>query len=260
MHPVLFELGPLTVHTYGVLMAVGLVCGCLLAKYLARWQGIDVDAFERLLIYTCIIGYLGTRFLFVLVTLGETSLNPVALAEQFTKGLVWYGGPLCAFPFFVWYAGRHRIPVWRGLDCTAAGAALGHGIGRIGCFFAGCCHGSPTDSFLGVRFMGGLVAPHLRGVAVHPTQLYEAAGLFLISALLVRRAKRQHFPGEIFLLYATCYPLLRTLIEEFRGDAIRGFVFGGLLSVSQAISLFVFVVAFSALTGLKWREARNPSS
>jgi phosphatidylglycerol:prolipoprotein diacylglycerol transferase len=154
----------------------------------------------------------------------------------------------------IWFFRKHRLPVWVMTDILAPSVALGHAIGRLGCFTAGCCYGKPTTMPWGVTFTDPyakeIVGVPL-GIALHPTQLYEALVEFALFGLLVFLAGRKKFDGQIFWTYVFGYSIARFVIEFFRGDLERGFVFGGALSTSQVIALLLVVAASFALLTLR---------
>jgi len=120
--------------------------------------------------------------------------------------------------------------------------------GRFGCFSAGCCYGKPTDMPWGVKFNNSdLVDSALRGIPLHPTQLYEAGSLFILLMGLLWVFRRRVFDGQVSLVYFMAYPLIRSLIEIYRGDTVRGFIVDGVLSTSQFISILLFLGALIAL-------------
>jgi phosphatidylglycerol:prolipoprotein diacylglycerol transferase len=135
------------------------------------------------------------------------------------------------------------MPMWRVMDVMIPALAIAHVLGRMGCIAAGCCYGRPTGSDWGFRFNSELVDISLRGVPLHPTQLYEAVSVFILflGLLWVHRTKK--FDGQVVLTYLMGYPIIRSIVETFRGDTIRGFVIEGVLSTSQFLSLLIFVGA-----------------
>ena len=151
------------------------------------------------------------------------------------RGATFYGGVLTAAA--VWcllllLKRRRAVPLYERLADLAPGVALGHSIGRIGCFFAGCCYGAPTDGPLGVVFAAGSPAYAAFGAApLHPTQLYEAAALLFIFAILMIWGGKNAFP-----LYCMLYGTARFFIEWWRADD-RGSLFGLALSPAQVVSL-----------------------
>jgi phosphatidylglycerol:prolipoprotein diacylglycerol transferase len=161
-------------------------------------------------------------------------------------GWSFFGGPLLVVPFLVYYTRKRKLPIWLTLDLMAIGSALAHTFGRLGCFGAGCCHGKPTESLFGVKFYSPLVDQALRGIPLHPTQLYEAVSVFILFLGLLWVLRNRKFEGQVALTYLIAYPVIRSIIEEFRGDSDRGTVLGGTLSTSQGISILVFAGALVA--------------
>jgi phosphatidylglycerol:prolipoprotein diacylglycerol transferase len=168
---------------------------------------------------------------------------------------VFYGGLIAAVLVSFWYLRRHRMPLWPTCDVFAPGVALGHAIGRLGCFFAGCCYGRPTTLPWGIVFSDPFAASYVGtplGVPLHPTQLYEAGAELVILALLLLSERRgRPFAGRTFWIYTLLYGISRFIIEFFRGDE-RGSLLG--LSTSQFIS--VMLVALSVIMMI--RLARRP--
>lgn len=243
MYPILIQIGSIPIHTYGFLIAVGFLFAVYVAKKNARRAGLNVDQVADLAFWVLIVGFLGARFLFVLTRLDYFLENPLAVFKVWEGGLVFLGGPLAAVPFGFWYLKKHKMPLWKTVDVMIPGLPLGHMFGRFGCLSAGCCYGKPTGSEYGVQLYSELVDPALRGIHLHPTQLYEASALLVIFLGLMWTLKRKSFDGQVFLTYFMTYPIARSIIEEFRGDTIRGFVIEGVLSTSQFISILIFIAA-----------------
>lgn len=256
MYPLLFKLGPIPIHTYGAMIAIGFLAGAALNVRLGRRTGIDVDRLLDLNFWSMIVGFLGARLVFVLTQFSVFLKDPVAVFRVWEGGFVFWGGPLAVLPFGIWFLRRYRLPVWKTMDVMICGLTLGHALGRLGCLGAGCCYGKPTHGSFGIQLHSALVEPALRGIPLHPTQLYEAVSLAVLLALLLWIFKRKRFEGQVFLTYAMVYPVLRSVIEVFRGDLIRGFVFTDWLSTSQFISVLVFIAASITLL-LRLREERS---
>lgn len=181
------------------------------------------------------------------------SADCFAWARFWSGGLTFYGGLFAAGAAGVWSARRDGLPVGETLDRAAMAVPLGLAVGRLGCFFAGCCFGAPTSSALGVVFPPGsdasvaqaklgLLADRARWSApVHPTQLYEATGALLLAALVAFVVRpRQARDGEAFLAFCMGYALLRFGLEFLRADE-RGGAVG--LSTSQLLSIVLVVLA-----------------
>jgi phosphatidylglycerol:prolipoprotein diacylglycerol transferase len=247
MHPLLFHLGSIPIHTYGVMIALGFLAALLVLRMLAPKEGLELDTVFDFAFLCLLSGFLGARFLFILTRLNDFMSDPVSIFKVWEGGLVFYGGPLAAIPVLFWYTRKKKLNIWKLGDISAPALTIGHFFGRFGCFSAGCCYGKPTNSPLGVKFYSPLVDPALRGVPLHPTQLYEAFSLLVlfIGLLYVQRTKK--FDGQTMLVYLMAYPIIRSLIEIYRGDVIRGFIIDNILSTSQFISILVFVAAGTVL-------------
>ncbi len=250
MHPVLIKIGPLTIHTYGVLIAAGFLLALALAVKQARKQGIPLEKMVDLGFYTLLAAIIGSRVLFVIINADFYLKNPAAIFKIWEGGLVFYGGVLFAIPVAVWYVKKNSLDVWTTADIFAPSLAIGHAIGRLGCLSAGCCHGKPAE---GIKWAITFLDPEClapTGIPLHPTQLYEAAGEFINFFILIILRKHQSFKGQLFWTYLLLYSVIRFVVEFYRGDIERGFILSN-LSVSQAISIAVFLAAIIALIILK---------
>jgi phosphatidylglycerol:prolipoprotein diacylglycerol transferase len=125
-------------------------------------------------------------------------------------------------------------------------APIIHGFGRLGCFFAGCCYGVPTDSILGVVFTDEISQAKPLHTALHPTQLYEFVLISSILLVLVQLKRKQKFEGQLFFVYIILYATGRSITEMFRGDLRRGFIIEDLLSHSQFISIVLIIITILA--------------
>jgi phosphatidylglycerol:prolipoprotein diacylglycerol transferase len=148
------------------------------------------------------------------------------------------------------------MPMWTVTDVFAPGIALGHVIGRMGCFFAGCCFGTPTDVPWAITFHNTYAAENVGtplNIPLHPTQLYEAgAELLILGLLLATENKGRPFPGRTFWSYMFLYGVSRFIIEFYRGDP-RGTI--GAFSTSQFFSLIIVPLAIVMLIVLGRRFA-----
>ena len=259
MFPKLFDFGEIAIwgrtfhpilHTYGFLLAIGFLIALKVAARRAEKIGVETRMTMDLGLYILISALVGAKLLLVIVNWEHMQHDPWSLVRS---GGVFYGGLLGALAVSAWYFRKHRLPAWKMADVMAPSVALGHGIGRLGCFAAGCCYGKPTDSFLGVTFTSDyahqIVAVPL-GIALHPTQLYEAGAEFLILTFLLWLSTRKRFDGQIFWTYIGLYAAARFVIELFRGDP-RGFVFDGALSTSQFIALLMLAMTLFAVFVLR---------
>src|SRR5215218_9285721 len=144
MHPILFEIGRFPVYTYGVLLAVAYLLGLQFALVRAKSRGLDPNRVMDLGIWIIISALAGAKLLLLIVEWDTYRGNPAELLTLVRSGGVFYGGLILAVTVAFWYMWRHRMPLWLVSDAFAPGIALGHVIGRFGCFFAGCCFGKPT--------------------------------------------------------------------------------------------------------------------
>ena len=245
MYPRLFETSYFTLHTFGVLLAAAVLAALWWVARSARRDGLDSDAAVSLGLWTIIGGVLGAKVLMVLRTLPLYAADPSQLwsLSSLTSAGDFYGGFLGALAAAaLFFRRRPELPVWRMLDVCAPAVALGQAVGRLGCFMAGDDYGSPTGAPWAVTFTdpeAARIGGTPLGVPLHPVQLYESAACLALFALLAWMSRRRRFDGQVFLSYVLLYAAARFLIEFFRGDADRGFVFGGLLSTSQFIALAV---------------------
>src|SRR5437762_6458351 len=175
MYPRLLEFGSVTVYTYGVLLAAAYLLGLKLAMVRAKSRGLDHTRVLDLGIYIIISALVGAKLL-LLVTDYRSFLNdPAELLSLARSGGVFYGGLILAVIVALWYIRRIGLPLWTTCDVFAPGIALGHVVGRMGCFFAGCCYGKPTGVPWAITFTDQFAQANVGtplGVPLHPTQLY----------------------------------------------------------------------------------------
>src|SRR5712664_2115194 len=251
MYPRLFELGPITLYTYGVLLAAAYLVGLKLAMSRAKARGLDANRVLDLGIYIIISALIGAKLLLLVTDFRAFTSNPRELLTLARSGGVFYGGLILAVVVALVYIRRVGLPLWMTCDVFAPGIALGHVVGRFGCLFAGCCYGKPTMKPWGITFTDPFAAANVGtplGVPLHPTQLYEAgAELLILVFLLTTERKGRPFPGRTFWLYMLLYSISRFIIEFFRGDE-RGTVF--MFSTSQFISLLLAPLAIVMLVYL----------
>ncbi len=244
------HLGPFSLHMYGVLLVTALLAALWLAGRLAKGQGLDPQKVQDLGIAAIIAGLVGAKLLLVVVDFDQYRASPRALLDVLQSGGVFYGGLLGGIPVAWWYIRKHRLPLFPTLDVLAPAVALGQAIGRLGCFAAGCCFGSVSTAPWSVIFHNedahALVGVPL-GVPLHPSQLYESLGAFVLLFVLLGVLRNRKFEGQVFTVYLLSYAVLRFALEFFRGDVARGTVFGGALSTSQFIAVIVVFLTLAAL-------------
>ena len=236
------HIGPLTLHTYGVLLALAFLAGLWVVSRQAKKAGLDATVITDMAVYVLIGGLVGAKLLLLLVEWSYYAKHPGEILGLLQSGGVFYGGLLGAFPVAWWFAHRHRLDAWKTADVLAPGVAIGQAIGRLGCFAAGCCYGRPADVPWAVTFHD-VYATRQVGTPIdaplHPTQLYESAATLAIFIFLRWLSGRKRFDGQVTLAYIFLYAVARFVIEFYRGDAARGMVLGGWLSTSQFIAILM---------------------
>jgi len=232
MHPILFKIGPVVIRSYGVFVAVGFFTAFSLLYGEAKRKNFYPQKILDLELIILVFGILGARALHVLVNLDFYSKNIPEIFLIWHGGLAFIGGLILAILACVVFVVKNALPFRRTADFVVPYMALGHAIGRIGCFFNGCCFGKPAaQPFLGVLFPGDTVYRY-------PTQLYASFALLCIFVILKSAGKRSHVPGAIFGLYLLLYGGVRFLLDFARGDNP---VHALGLTVSQIICVFIFV-------------------
>jgi phosphatidylglycerol:prolipoprotein diacylglycerol transferase len=248
MYPEIFHLPFLS--TYGVLVATAFLTALWLAGRLAKQAGLNADMVTNLGGYCALAAIAGAKAMMFLVDFSYYRQHPgeiFSLATLRAAG-VFYGGLIAALGVALWYMRKTRLPGWKTADVFAPAIALGHGIGRLGCFSAGCCWGVECHLPWAVTFTSP-VAQQLGvpvNIPLHPTQLYEAFAEFVIFGLLYRRIRKPHADGAVIGAYLMMYSTVRFAVEFFRVHE-QGNLFGGPLDTSQWISAGLFLLGASCL-------------
>jgi phosphatidylglycerol:prolipoprotein diacylglycerol transferase len=206
---------------------------------------ISFEHVADLFFYTVLSAVLGSRILFVLIEFDVYRQHPVQIFKIWEGGLVFYGGLIPAAMVAFWYMRRHGLPIWKWADLISPLIAFVLSFGRMGCFFAGCCYGRETSLPWGIVFRNPESLARLN-VPLHPTQLYDAGNGLALFFFLSWMEKRKTFDGQIFWTFLLVYSMMRFFIEIFRGDP-RGFLFGNLLSTSQAIGILLAIFSLFML-------------
>ena len=230
----LLTIGPFTVYGYGLMIAIGIVAGCLTAEYRARKQGLDSEQIFPMVLWCLVGGFLCAKLLFWITEWKSVVQDPEFMMETLSSGFVVTGFLYCRI---------RKLVFFKYADVILPSVALAQGFGRIGCFLAGCCYGKETESFLSVTFQDSVYAPN--HVALIPTQLYSSGLDFLHFLLLLLIARNKKADGQVTACYLIFYSIGRFVIEFFRGDIIRGSV--GILSTSQFISIFTGIAGIVLL-------------
>jgi len=236
MHPILFKLGPLTIYSYGVMVALGFGIAAMLIYRRAAELNVDKAIVLDLVIVILIYGIIGARLFYVLLNLGYYARRPLEIFMLWKGGLAWFGGFFAALAAAAVCSRMRGLHFWLVADLAAPYAALGQAFGRVGCYLNGCCY----------------------GIGAHPLQLYSATLLFAIFVVLMMWQRRARFNGEVLLGYCLLYSFKRFFMEFLRGDNPK--VLLG-LTIFQLISIAVFSAALVIfiLKAREWKKKNSPS-
>lgn len=243
----LLTIGGLTVHGYGLMIGIGFIAAYLMTEFRARKYRMNTDIVFTLFISSVVFGLLGAKVLYYLTILDRVIKDPGVILDEM-EGFVVYGGIIGGVLAGYVVCRIKKEKFWQYFDLIAPAIALAQGFGRIGCLLAGCCYGKETDSPLSITFHTSDFAPN--DLALIPTQIYSSILDFLnciVLCLIARYAKKERTVSGCYLIF---YSTGRFILEFFRGDLERGSV--GVLSTSQFISIFIFVIGAAILfTGKK---------
>ncbi len=221
MYPILFQIGPITVHTYGFFMAVGVAAAIWFLYVQAKKQGYDTGKLLDAAFWIILVSLLGAKLTLFFANLTYYLENPGELLSLIRSGGVFQGGLTFGLIFAIIYFRKKKIPLWPTADLVGPAIALGHGFGRLGCFSAGCCYGRECLQPWAVVYQNEY-AHSLTGIPLniplHPVQLYESALNFLNFLILLAILKKRKFSGQVFCFYVINYSIIRFFTEFFRGD------------------------------------------
>ncbi|SHG38924.1 phosphatidylglycerol:prolipoprotein diacylglycerol transferase [Thermosyntropha lipolytica DSM 11003] len=245
MYPVLLKLGPFTVYSWGVMLALAVIIGVWGVGRLFAREGFSPDTALSMTIIMIIAGVIGGRAAYILIYEWQDLLRDPAsvLFTAGLSGLIWYGGFVGGFIAYYLYVKKHKLPFFRIADMFAPYIALGYAIVRVGCFFNGCCYGGVTDSVCGVVF------PYVDGFHRHPTQLYSSFLNLVLFGVLWWLYPRRKFEGQVFAVYIIGYSVYRFIIEFFRESLINY----GMFTLGQLYTGVLFIIGVILYKWLKMR-------
>ncbi len=254
MKPVLFYIGSRGIPSYFILVTIGIIAGFVLCLILAKKQKLNIAETAAFLIFLLIVSLIGAKLYLIISKLSFFIKNPNTIGEVIKSGGVFYGGLIAGILFSLWYTRLFKIDFKKLGDVLAAPVALGHSIGRIGCFLGGCCYGSLCSLPWAVEFPG-------HSSPVHPTQIYESILNFLNFIFLLIIFKKRKFDGQVFLIYLINYSMIRFIVEFFRGDPERGYLnlFPGSSSLNPSIPQIISLIIIF-ISVLSYRKLKNQSS
>ncbi|MEY8234373.1 prolipoprotein diacylglyceryl transferase [Lachnospiraceae bacterium 66-29] len=243
------QLGPLTLHVYGIMTAIGYLSAFLISERRGKKMGMDTDILYGIFWCAVLGGSAGSRLLYYIVSFRDILRDP-SILWNFQNGWVVYGGIIGGVLASMVYCRYKKADFVRYLDLVIPAVAFAQGCGRLGCFFAGCCYGRETDSIFHIQYWQSEYAPN--GVKLIPTQIYSSIGDFALAFLLMAYAKREPKKGKIAAGYGILYSIGRFVIEMFRNDH-RGAL--GALSTSQMISIVILVLGIGGFVLAEKRSA-----
>ena len=248
MFPVLLQTKYLTIHTWGLFVAISFIFGVLFVIHEAKKEGIPAQFILDLWFVVFVGAIVGAKVLFIFSDYETFLIRPIRILQIWKGGLVFYGGFLGALIAGIWHTKRHKMSVFQVSDLCILVLPIGYAISRIGCFCAGCCYGKPTESSWGVVFNNPISFAPI-GINIHPVQLYSAVINLCIFFILLRIKEHKKFDGQVIATYLVLYAISRFIIEFFRGDK-RGAIL--MFSTSQLISLILLPVGLFI-----WNKARD---
>lgn len=251
MRYILFEIGPLTVYSYGFMIAIGIIAAVFAADYRAKKYGLNGDHMYGIALVGVLLGIIGAKLLFFLTEIKDILKDPSELLSL-SEGFVVYGGIIGGIIGAYLYCRWKKLPTLKYFDIAVPSLALAQGFGRIGCFLAGCCYGRETNAWYGVTFENSPFAPN--HVALIPTQIISSVADFLHFFILLSITKRKKTDGIVVSFYLIFYSIGRFLIEMLRNDP-RGNV--SVLSTSQFISIFILAMGIVSLIWLRKKGAKE---
>jgi phosphatidylglycerol:prolipoprotein diacylglycerol transferase len=230
MHPILVKIGPVTIHTYGFMLAIGVLCAIGLSTWLAKKEKLETKIVFDFIFYTLLIGLVGAKLFLLVTDFGFYTRSFSNFKSLLFSGGTFFGGLIFGVLFAAWFLRKHKMNFKVVADSCWGREAQGCPI---------------AVEFTSPHTTTGV--PH--SLPLYPTQLMEA-GLNLLNFLvLIISYKKKKFQGQIFTLYIFNYSLIRFFVEFFRGDEDRGYIFGGMeqpftsLSVPQLISIIGMIAA-----------------
>jgi len=257
MHPTIVQFGSFAIHSYGLLLAVAFLVAIQIFIMRGKARGIPEDRLSSLSLLLLLLAIIGGRLLFVFTHWEDYAQDPLGILRLWEGGLMLYGGYFLAITGGIVYVRRAGLPVWRIADAAAPSMAIGVGIGRLGCFFNGCCFGLPTHLPWGIHFppqsYSNAVFP---GESLHLSQLYMAGAGFLLFVVTLGLDRRPRFDGWLFWVYVALDATLRFVIDFTRYYDETSFIgrVGSLsFNVNQVLSAILFLAAMIMLRVLSRR-------
>ena len=261
MHPKLFSIGKLTLHSYGLMLAISFIIAIWITVLRARKRGINPDDMMDLSLWIMIFAIIGSRAFYILYHIPEYIKAPQRIFIIWEGGLVLLGGFIFSSLATIVFCWRKKIALWVIADSVAPSIGLAEFITRIGCFLNGCCFGRPTNMSWGMIFPNGSstgvysaageychsIAMHGSNapIHIHPTQLYMAAYGLIIFLTLIYIERFKKFHGFLFFMLIILMSIARIIVDFFRYYD-ENIIFLGLRQ-NQHISVVLIIIAIASM-------------
>lgn len=249
-----------TIAMYGLMIVIGIFIGVMIAISRSKKYSISRDDIIFSSCYGAIGLIIGAKLLYIItiIPIVVENWNIIMsdiklLYHSLSAGFVFYGGLLGAAMGYYLYCRKYNISFPKMIDLIAPSIPIIHGIGRIGCFFAGCCYGMHYDGPFHIIFKNSTVAPN--GIPLFPIQLVESilnisAGIIIL--IYTRKPRKQ---GQAIGIYIIYYSIMRFILEFFRGDAARGIALN--ISTSQWISIILLPIGLYLFLNIKLKKVQQ---
>jgi len=246
MHPIAAKIGPFTIYSYGVMVAIAFLFGFFIASREAVRKGVKAELVYDMGFYLLAGSIIGARVYYIIFFgLKDFLADPVSALKLWQGGLAIHGGIIGGIISGVIFARARRVSFWLLADLAAPSVILGQAIGRIGCFLNGCCFGTPTDLPWGVVFPEGSIPWYTFGTQhLHPSQLYSSLYGLILFLILHWRLKRKAFDGQVVGLLFMIEAVFRYAIEYIRyyEDAMHIDLWGMHPTYNHLISIALFLL------------------
>jgi len=245
MYPIICKIGPLTIYSYGMMVAIAFLLGIFIARLEAKRFKINPELIYDFGFYLVIGSILGARLYYTLFfNLRGFLEEPLSIFKIWQGGISIHGAILGGIITGLVFSKARKINFWQLADLISPSIILGQAIGRIGCFLNGCCFGVPAKSLFGIKFPKGSLADiAYGGLKVHPTQIYELM-LNLIGFLVLWSVRKKiRFSGGLFLIYLMMYAIIRMIVSQFRGDNL--YLLNANFKLADLASAIILIIAMA---------------
>lgn len=269
MYPDLFKIGPVTVHSYGLMLGIAFLIGSTLFSRELKRVKLDENIGVVITFLAIIGGLVGSKLFYIIEEWnfgqGGSFFSYFTADTLFSpSGLTFYGGLIIAFLMIYIYCKYKKLSILQIIDAMAPATMLCYGIARVGCHLSGDgCYGLPVNNtpfeFLGYSYIKGIVPTHA-GVLVHPTPLYELAASIIIFFILMAMRKKMKYYGQLFFIYLIFSGTERLLVEFIRLNPKVIFIFtqAQLISIGMIIIGSAFLILFKNKTEQSLIDINTP--